>query len=752
MRGCREVLSCCLLLAMTATLASAALPVYEREPFDEVTLDDVNDRAVLLVKPLTLAERKPLTPEGQKGDLEVELLDRPGEKFALSWQAVVRVRLFEQLVLAEIDANLTAGKFEEAQAGLRFLERTQPKFPGLSEAVERFLLDQTTAAYRGKRLDEALALAVELARRNPQQPRLATIYERVTLDLAQQSLNQQAYRRARGLLGNLKKRFPQTGPAAAAPLEAKLQELASAALAEANAAATAQNWESAQAAVRKALDLQPAIAGGAELAARIFAKHPVLEVGVIGGLPAKLSAEAFDADLLDAGIRRLRPLVSPPAAELASLPDGGLGYRSAWGAWQTVSGREATLQLTGSTAAEFVQQLRLAGPLAAPVSAIRARTANSVTWEWESPRLRPEAWLGITLSTLPTQPTGDDVGAPLAPQPVGPFRAQLTPSGELRLARTAPAAVEAPQAVVEKSYRDAASALAALRRGEIQVLERLPPWEVARARKMPDLRLSAYAAPTVHLLLPNPKRPLSARREFRRALLYALDREAILTEGILSGQPSSGCELLSGLFPRSGDGEPWSAAFHPDLRPRGYDPAVAAVLLELARSDPANPAGTGGGGTSPPLALTLDHPDEPVARAACLSIQRQWRRIGVEATLRPRKPGEPSDGDVRYVQLVVTEPLVDAYRLFGSGGAVGDVGPLVQEKLEQALAESDAAGANSRLRELQALVAQELPILPLWQTVDHFVQHASVTLPAGKPLRLYEQLDQWRLAWRPPLE
>jgi hypothetical protein len=568
----------------------AAPPVYEREPFDEVTLDDVNDRAVLLVKPLTLPERKPLTPEGQKGDLEVELLDRPGEKFALSWQAVVRVRLFEQLVLAEIDANLTAGKFDEAQAGLRFLERTQPKFPGLSEAVERFLLDQTTAAYRGQRLDEALALAVELARRNPQHPRLATIYERVTLDLAQQSLNQQAYRRTRGLLNSLKKRFPQSGPAAAAPLETKLQQMASAALAEAKAAATAQAWETAQAAVRKALDLQPAIAGGAELAAQIFAKHPVLEVGVIGGLPLRLPAEAFDADLLDAGIRRLRPLVSPPAAELASLPDGGFGYRSAWGNLQTASGREATLQLTGPTAAEFVQQLRLAGPLAVPVSAIRARTANGVAWEWETPRIRPEAWLGIMLATLPSQPTGDAVGAPLVPQPMGPFRAEVAASGELRLLRNAPTAPSAPQAVVEKSFRDAASALAALRRGEIQVIERLPPWEISRVRKMPDMRLSAYAAPTVHLLIPNPKRPLSARREFRRALLYALDREAILTEGILSGQPVSGCEPLSGPFPRGSEGEPWSAAFNPDVKPRGYDPAVAAVLLELARSDPANPS------------------------------------------------------------------------------------------------------------------------------------------------------------------
>jgi hypothetical protein len=160
----------------------------------------------------------------------------------------------------------------------------------------------------------------------------------------------------------------------------------------------------------------------------------------------------------------------------------------------------------------------------------------------------------------------------------------------------------------------------------------------------------------------------------------------------------------------------------------------------------------GAGGNSSPLALTLDFPDEPLARAGCLSIQRQWRRIGLEATLRPRKPGEPSDGDVQYVQMVVTEPLVDAFRLLGPGGASGNVGPLVQGKLEQAIGESDSAAANARLRELHALVAQELPILPLWQTVDYFVQHASVTLPAGKPLRVYEHLDQWRLGWRPPLE
>ena len=82
-----------------AASAQAADPLYLQPPYDEIKLDEDNGGVVLRVRSLDLPGRRLPSAANRTGDLEIELLDRPGERFALPWANVASVRLFEQLVL-----------------------------------------------------------------------------------------------------------------------------------------------------------------------------------------------------------------------------------------------------------------------------------------------------------------------------------------------------------------------------------------------------------------------------------------------------------------------------------------------------------------------------------------------------------------------------------------------------------------------------------------------------------------------------
>ena len=109
-----------LLFAIGQT-AYADDPLYLQPPYDEIVLDESNGRAILRVQPLPFPERRMPAENDRKEDLEFELVDRPGERFAVPWANVADIRFFERLVLAEADAKAKESRFDEAQPFYLFL-------------------------------------------------------------------------------------------------------------------------------------------------------------------------------------------------------------------------------------------------------------------------------------------------------------------------------------------------------------------------------------------------------------------------------------------------------------------------------------------------------------------------------------------------------------------------------------------------------------------------------------------------------
>jgi hypothetical protein len=52
--------------------------------------------------------------------------------------------------------------------------------------------------------------------------------------------------------------------------------------------------------------------------------------------------------------------------------------------------------------------------------------------------------------------------------------------------------------------------------------------------------------------------------------------------------------------------------------------------------------------------------------------------------------------------------------------------------------------ARARLREIHRIAHYDLPVIPLWQTVNHFARRTWLTGVGDQPVALYQNLDEWR--------
>lgn len=143
-----------------------------------------------------------------------------------------------------------------------------------------------------------------------------------------------------------------------------------------------------------------------------------------------------------------------------------------------------------------------------------------------------------------------------------------------------------------------------------------------------------------------------------------------------------------------------------------------------------------------------------MARIACESIARQLELVGLQVKLQEVQPGQSAgDGyDLLYTELVMQEPIVDAWRLLGPGGTTGQCSAamlLALRSLEQA---KDIKQAELRLEQVHRVAAAELPVLPLWQIVNHFAYHKSVKGVPQRPFHLYQGIEQWQVELRVPSE
>jgi ABC-type transport system substrate-binding protein len=747
--------------------ASAQDRLIDGDPFDEVTLNAQNGNAVLKTFPLELRNR--IVPEVRTGKVRIRLLDRPKRLFECEWQNITNVRLFEQMVLEEAEKLTAKGNYDEAFEFYDFLVRNYPKVAGLSPSIDHYLYKHASAELKAGRSEHAFVLLTELVDRKPDVPNLDRAYESVTARVIAERIKEERYDAARGAIALAETKFASTAlTKVIAQRDAMISEATSLRDTAQREIASGQ-LRKAQLASNKALAIWPELEGIRELTREITRKYPVSAIGVFQPASA-VTGRAMD----DWASRRVSRLLTRQLVELNGFSAEGGIYRSPLGSLaRDDSGVRWSIQLrpeiitdngsplygydiarqllelplrnsptiydawrdvfrSVSVKQVYGVQIELGRPLVRPERLLESAEANQVPWP-NAPTGQPPVATPGFLRPFKLGSIGDETRFDANRQYFGHSNSQ-------------------PREVIEHHFIDADEAMKALHRGEIDVLDRVCPWDLGLLANSESIAVDRYLLPTVHVLVPNPQREPAANRTLRRAMLYGINRQAILDQALMAGREQVGTRVVSGPFvAKSSVNDVVGYGNDEAIQPANYEPRLAIALYSVALKE-LNPDPDPKKKEPPPTKklvgpLVIAHQAEPVARLACTGIVEHLKRVGIEAVTREfdgSKGGPGNDYDFLYAELAAWEPVADARRLLGEQGLTGGCSAymsLALAKLDQAVTWKEI---RRRMAEVHRIAANELVVIPLWQTVN-FYAYRRGTADVGKlNVTLYQQVEQWK--------
>jgi peptide/nickel transport system substrate-binding protein len=257
-----------------------------------------------------------------------------------------------------------------------------------------------------------------------------------------------------------------------------------------------------------------------------------------------------------------------------------------------------------------------------------------------------------------------------------------------------------------------------LRKGAADVeMSSLSPDMVLVLAKRPELQVTEEPGTNFAYVGVNLEDLILAKKEVRQALAYATDRES-LVKYLLRGQ----ARLASGILP------PNHWAYEGDVKNYGYQPAEAERLLDAA--------GFPRGADGVRIRLMLKVSTQEQARLLGAALQDQWKKVGVALEVRPLEAATLfSDLDKGNFQLsysiwVGANNDPDIFDLVFSSKKIPPSGrnrghyrnAQVDEWIDQIRGEMDQAKRRKLCSELQKILAEELPYLPLWY-VDQVSVH-----------------------------
>ncbi len=359
-------------------------------------------------------------------------------------------------------------------------------------------------------------------------------------------------------------------------------------------------------------------------------------------------------------------------------------------------------------------------------------------------------------------------------------------------------------------YADTRSALEAYRAGQIQGIAQVPISDIPELKRYPHLKLFSAPQAGYTLILfnfANPDTEFFQDKAVRQALLYALNRQVLVNE-VLGGY---GLVADSPILPGT-----W--AYNPDVIHYQQDRRLADTLLDEAGwiqphdppptrtptptpSPTATPTGTikatatpkvtatktpTATATLPPtitptptpampvpewgrvqngqvLSFTLLVSADPVREALAQAIVRQWRAVGVQASVKPVATGlvanwiQPRHFEAVLVDLsLVGDP--DPYPFWHETQAEngqnysGFRHRRISELLEQARRTTDLNTRAELYRQFQQLFAEQVPAILLYYpiytyAVDERVQGVQIG-PINYPSDRFATITDWYIVVR----
>lgn len=803
------------------------LPLYQQEPFDEITLVERFEHAVLKVTPLPFRTPPAKDDPIHKKPLPIKLTVEPENQYTLVWSAIEKFRFFEDMIADKAIELSSQGKFEESFVYIKFLMDEYPACKQIDLALEQLYYDEAVYFIKEKKMDVGLARLFEIYDRYPKSAKAEKLMAGVVKRLTMEYWNAEDYESARVMMNNLTSRYPKN--ATGLELRQMFVNACQKACDEATSAWQNNDKVTAALAGERMKQIWPSCEGvknGKEILETLKTKYPAIQVGVT--MPC---TDCVNVAINDWASYRSRRLMYRLMTEFKGPGSEGGTYESPLGQIKIQNyGRNLTFELNDNlrwASRTGGDELRLSG---ADIAAAALEMANPQS-ETYSPQ-----WAALFKSAGSSEPLKATLQlnrayvCPLAllQTPVlcyssgltgaetdaganGPYLPAELPNQEKVGAKMKlylfnenyfAAQDRQPRMITEVYYGNGRQALKDLESGKIAVLDRINPWEVPAAIDNKNIHAYPYSMPLVHCLVPNRSKLLLSNRTYRRALVYALNREGILRH-LIGQNERVGCQVVSGPFsPGISSGDALSYAYDVSIKPRPYNPHIAFVLTQSAmmQIDKAQkkqaeidakkagkplPAQTPEPAEQPqaqtPAAessqsdaadnskteqkldqkkkkkdlfeqkFVLGYPPHETARIACQIIARQYKAIGIEVELYEFAPGEPvemSDKiDLLYVELSMYEPIVDAQRILGDQGPSGKCSTHIAQGLRELDGATDWTLIGQTLRRLHQLSFDDTAVIPLWQIRDYFGVNPRLqgTIEAEDvyPTSLYERIEEW---------
>jgi peptide/nickel transport system substrate-binding protein len=244
----------------------------------------------------------------------------------------------------------------------------------------------------------------------------------------------------------------------------------------------------------------------------------------------------------------------------------------------------------------------------------------------------------------------------------------------------------------------------------------------------------------------NLRDPRLADRRVRRALAHAIDRAAIIRT-LLGGLAVE----AAGLLP------PAHWAHEPSAARYAHDPARARALL-----DEAGLVDPDGGGPLPRTSLTFKTSQNELSRRIAEVLQQQLAEVGIEMTIRSYEWGtfyaDIKSGNFELYTLSwvgIVDPDI-YYDVFHSASAPpagsnrgGYANPALDRLLERGRRTMDPDARRTIYREVQRIIADDLPYVSLWYPMNVVVLTRRVDGFVPSPSGDWSSLASVTLAPRP---
>lgn len=347
----------------------------------------------------------------------------------------------------------------------------------------------------------------------------------------------------------------------------------------------------------------------------------------------------------------------------------------------------------------------------------------------------------------------------LAPVGTGPFRFQRLIVENEKIAGVVLEAFDAYflerpylDEFIFRYYPNSQDALTAYREGEVEGIGKVHSSILSDILSEPELSVYTTREPLLtmtYLNLNNPEVGFLENPDFRRALLAAINRDAII-EQVFNGQAvQANGPILPGTW-----------AHYNDLEKVPFNLVEAKRLFESTGVTFDEEAEVYRSETDLEISLTLMHPDTVEHTQIAEQIQADWEELGVNVTLES-KPYENilEDLSLRNYETALVDinftrsPDPDPYPFWGqaqiqSGQNYAEWdNRSASEFLEQARMTSDIGERERLYRNFQVLFMRELPSLPLFYTVYTYAVTEDINGiklgPLFEPSDRFNNVHEW---------